>query len=624
MTRVRSEERVVAASAEEPPLVALACVAAWVAIAVHANALSGGFVLDDEYQVARNPWIRDWRHLPEIFSNDVWRFLPTAPPSNYYRPLMHVIYGVTYHLFGLRPWAFHLVNVGLHALDTVLVLLLARRLTMLAGMPPAASGDRPWDALVSVPFVAALCFATHPVHAEAVDWIASVPELTFTAFGLAALLVHTSARSRPLLVAALFLGALLAKETAITLVAVCVAFDVAFPAGSRSTRAWIARYGPLAVVTIVYLLIRQRALPAGLSPLPQRPAGAASPILEALPLFRSYLRTLVLPNRLHYWHSFHPLESLLSIAGIASVASAAGFGIALAFAWRKHRPSFVALALLVLPLTPAFLVGALPGKPFAERYLYFPSIGFVMLVAFAIHRLARARRTRSVAFVVFATMLGLYSIASVQRNRVWSDFYTLYVDSIAKSPDAPVPCDDLAHALFARGRAKEAIEHLDAQVKLDPKRADCQSSLGSALLLDGRVDEAITHLRLALSLDPSSLSSHNDLGIALRRKGDDAGAIEQYRLALRIAPGYAEAHFSLAAALADGGDPAGALVEYRAAVQASPENAYYRNVLGIECGKQGLLDEAIAQFREAVRLDAAEPAYRRNLERAQTMKAGTG
>ncbi len=623
MIRVRPKEQVVAATGEEPPMVALACVVAVVALAVYGNALSGGFVLDDEYQVARNPWIRDWRHLPEMFSNDVWRFLPAAPPSNYYRPLMHVLYGVTYHLFGLQPWAFHLVNVGLHAVDTVLVLLFARRLTKLAGMRPAASAKRPWDALVSVPVVAALCFATHPVHAEAVDWIASVPELTFTAFGLGALLVHTSARSRPVLAAALFFGALLAKETAITLLAVCVAFDLAFPLRSRSVRAWIARYAPLAVVTITYLQMRQHVLPAGLIPLKQRAGGAISPILEALPLFGSYLRTLVLPNRLHFWHSFHPLDSLFSTAGLVSIATAVTFLIALGIAWRRHRASFVALALLVLPLTPAFLVGALPGKPFAERYLYFPSIGFVLLVAFAIHRLADGRRTRSAAFLVLAATLAFYVMATVQRNRVWSDFYTLYVDSIAKSPDVPVPCDDLAHALFARGRAKEAIEHLDAQVKLDPQRADCQSSLGSALLLDGRVDEAITHLRLALSLDPSSLSSHNDLGIALRRKGDHAAAIEQYRLALGIAPGYAEAHFSLAGALADGGDLAGALAEYRAAVQASPENAYYRNVLGIECGKQGLLDEAIEQFREAIRVDPAEPAYRRNLERALRMKAGT-
>ncbi|MFN7952450.1 MAG: tetratricopeptide repeat protein [bacterium] len=620
MTRAPKTRRG-AARASPPSWALLAAILGVFAFALHANVLGAGFVLDDEYQVQRNPWIRDWRHLPEMFSSHVWNFLPSAPPSNYYRPLMHVIYAATFQLFGLRAWGFHLVNLLLHAVNTVLVFLFARRIAAVSGEPHASDDERLGGAFASMPFVAGLLFASHPVHTEAVDWIASVPELAFTAFGLMALLVHAASPRRPVLAALFLFCALLSKETAITLLGVCFAYDLAFPRRPRSYRDWLAAYLPLLVATAIYLAIRQRVLSHGLLPRSQALAAFGPSILDPLRLFCTYLRTLVLPDRLHFWHSFRPLDSPFSLAGITSIAVAAAFLAALALAWKRHRASFFALAALAMPLAPTFLIGALPGKPFAERYLYFPSVGFVVLAASWLSRLLTLRRARAAAIAVAVATLGLYAVTTVRQNRVWHDFYSLYLRSMDESPDAPVPCDDLAHALFAEGRAKEAIVQLGAQVKLDPKRADCQSALGSALLLDGRVEEAIAHLESALAIDPGSLASYNDLGVALRRKGDDAAAIEQYRKALRLAPGYAEAHFSLGSALADLGQTAEALAEYRAAVRAQPDNAYYRAVLGIECGKQGLLDEAIEQFREAIRLDPREPAYRRNLERAQGLKA---
>src|SRR5262249_19729204 len=83
---------------------------AFVAFLVYGSALNAGFVSDDGRQVLQNPYIRDTSHLSDMFTTNVWAFKGAAYQSNYYRPLMHVTYMLTYQTFGLKPGAFHAVN----------------------------------------------------------------------------------------------------------------------------------------------------------------------------------------------------------------------------------------------------------------------------------------------------------------------------------------------------------------------------------------------------------------------------------------------------------------------------------------------------------------------------------
>ena len=90
---------------------------------------------------------------------------------------MHIVYMLNYHVFGLSPWGFHLVNVLFHSGVTVLVFLIIRRFL------PEQGGTTP-PAYLSPPFIAAMLFASHPIHTEAVTWIAGLPDVAFTFFYL--------------------------------------------------------------------------------------------------------------------------------------------------------------------------------------------------------------------------------------------------------------------------------------------------------------------------------------------------------------------------------------------------------------------------------------------------------
>jgi tetratricopeptide (TPR) repeat protein len=572
--------------------------------------------------VLRNPWIKDLRFLPEIFSRNVWSFLRNHPGSNYYRPLMHVVYMAEYHVFGLKAWGFHLVNALLHVVNSLLVLIVAARLAPGPGIP----GRGRMAFLLSFPFVAAVLFATHPVHVEAVAWIASVPELTFTGLVLAAFLLYVSAGERrdPVLVfgsVLLFFLALLCKETAVTLPALLIAYDLALRPRTRPWAGRLAIYSLFAAAAAVYLVLRHHVMQATL--LPYRRSWNLSVYelgLNALVLLRTYLQKLLLPVHLEFWHSFRPISSVLTIEGLSAFVVTVLVVLAAAVTWRKDRPSFFFLALIVVPLAPAFYINALPFKPFAERYLYLPSVGFVLLAARGLELLARSGRRRTAIALVLVTT-ALYSAGTIARNRVWKSAYTLFVDTVSKSPDALIPRYDLAVALWKLGRVDEAAAEYRTLIDADPSDARYHLGLASALIAMGCVDEAIAELTAARGLDPSSTETLTDLGVAMKRKGDSAAAAAFYRQALDLDPEYPDAHFDLAGALADEGRTDEALEHYQKAVDLNPDNAFWRAALGIERARAGRLDEAIAQFEEAVRLDAGEPAYRQDLEHARALRA---
>ena len=155
--------------------------------AVYFNALFNGFVFDDIQLIKDNDAIKDIRYIPEIFSENLWGLLGKA--SNYYRPLAPLIYMLTYHIFGLSPWAFHLVNILFHIGTCIVVYLI---IDLLLREP----SQRKRNDFTSPAFIAALFFTTHPIHTEAVTWIAGIMDLSCGFFVLFAFYLFISTMER--------------------------------------------------------------------------------------------------------------------------------------------------------------------------------------------------------------------------------------------------------------------------------------------------------------------------------------------------------------------------------------------------------------------------------------------
>ncbi len=578
---------------------------------VYSNSLFNDFVYDDIFQVVENRWLRDMRHIPEVFARGVWGF-SGGDQSNYYRPLMHLSYMVTYALFGLRPWAFHLVNILLHTGVSVLVFLLGVQLQRAARSVPSNE----------VPFLAALLFATHPVHTEAVTWIAGLPEVSFSLLFLLSLYLYLRAAAdegRPraaLYLSSLlcFLLALLSKETALVLPVVLVVYEHVFSRAARPLSLQLKRVLPYLAVAIVYLAIRTLVLEGFAVSKRHAELSDYEYFINVFPLVSSYLWKLLLPTNLNVFYTFEPIHSLLQAKGIVSLAVTGGFAIFLVWSHRRHRLACFSAAFIIIPLLPVLYIPALGENTFTDRYLYLPSFGYVLLSASFVAWLAQRRpRARIGLALLVLAVLASYASATLARNRVWSDDLRLWSDAVEKSPNSVMPHSELGIAYAARGETSKAIEQYRIALRMNPSFADGHTNLGLVYDQMGRLDEAIREHREALKLKPNSPAAHNNLGLALSKQGRWSEAIDEYRESLRLEPLSPGVHNNLGNAYQSMGWLDEAIGEYLEALRLQVDFPDTQINLGVAYAKKGMIDAALEHFLLAEKLDPHNPLVFHNL-----------
>jgi len=242
-----------------------------------------------------------------------------------------------------------------------------------------------------------------------------------------------------------------------------------------------------------------------------------------------------------------------------------------------------------------YVVGILPVsglvpsgfEAMADRFMYVPIVGLLLIVAWGGTALAGRPTARAAVGVIAAVTVVAAGARTFSQLGNWRDSITLYESSLRAAPDPPVLHYNLANALHAAGRDQDAIRHYRDAMRIDPTYSEAFNNLGVVLQAEGRLDEAIALHREALRLKPGNAQAHNNLGRAFELRGRLEDAIGEYDEAVRINPDYALAHLNLGRVL-----------------QAS-----------------GRLDEAIAQYREALRIDPdfapAQTGLRAALEMAR-------
>jgi len=511
------------------------------AFAVYANSLSNGFITDDQFQVLQSPVVTGAQSLSAAFGAGVWAFLGYR--GNYFRPLQFVVYGLIYRAFGPSAPAFHLLMALLHAVNTVLVYRLARRL--LAGrMAPA-------------PWVAAALFAVHPIHTEAVNWIAALPDVLTTTFALVGLCAFAAQEAAPNAWqaaghCALYFAALLTKETGIMLLPLYAAYQCLRGVGTGGVgppsagpprgggaagvgRRNGAMYAGMLGVLAAYLAMRVHAL-GGIAPGQKTffHLGAAEFVMSAAVLAARYLAALVLPTSLNFFHVFHPATWASWKPAIALVALAeVAWG-----AWRfRRREPLVPFAIfwMAAAIAPALNISGVGQNVFAERYLYLPSVGFALLAGLVWTRFASARPRW--AWAAAAAVLLVFSVESIARNRDWKDDFTLLQVTLRQSPDSGYLHNLMAGVWVHRDQFQKALDEQKLAVRYDPRAPVYRKNLGNILL---GVDPAAAAREFAVfvALQPELAEAHYDLALAYRAMGETEKAAGEFRRAAAIDPRY--------------------------------------------------------------------------------------
>ena len=326
----------------------------------------------------------------------------------------------------------------------------------------------------------------------------------------------------------------------------------------------------------------------------------------------------------------------------------------LVVALRRQRP-YLAIGWFWFTGTLVPVIGLVQvgEQSMADRYMYVPMIGVLILVAWGLHESIGRHRYGMVVLSAAATASAVLCVL-ITRQQIgyWKDSETLFRHEIAVAGDTPTAHYKLGVALNEKGNLDEAYRHFQEVLKLTPHNFHALYALGIISSSKGQLDEAISLFQEVIEQKPDYADAHYRLGVALGKKGRLDEAISQYQEALRLNPNYFDAHISLGAAFGRKGQLDEAISQFQEALKLDPKNigALYNmgtafngkgqldeaiasfqkvlelkpdyadahNNLGLAFSRKGQLDEAINQFQEALRLDPNHIKARNNL--AATLK----
>jgi tetratricopeptide (TPR) repeat protein len=535
--------------------------------------LRNGFIYDDFQQILNNPYIHSFHHLGALLGTTAWSFQGAEGGLNYYRPLMSVFFLLCWSVSGPIPLAYHLFNVTLHAANVTLVYWVTGQL---------------WEDS-EVAFTAAVIFAVHPIHTESVAWISGVTDLQLTFFYLLAFGLYLRAhrpdapRFTRVAMVASFALALLSKETAITLPAVVLIYEHIYSGeampGSEPFRNRVRRYGPLWLMAGLYMVARGFLLGGLPHSIAWHAMNFREAMLSGIAAAGLYLGKLVWPANLHLTYPLHRSESLTEVPVLMAMVGLCICALLFNLLWKRARLATFGLAWLVLTIAPVLNIRWIP-TPFAERYLYLPSVGFCWLLACSFiwtwRKLSRA--DDALARAGFACVVGLALLVCIvrveARNLEWHDQKTFVEREVTANPDVGRLHDNLG-SLYWQGGDTAAAEH----------------EWNTALLLDPDDEVAFTQI--------ASLRTQE------KRYSE---AVALFQKAIRLRPTFAMAHLGLGDTDADVGDGTGAESEYREVVRLAPADARARNLLGQLLYDERRWNEAQDQFRASVSIELSQQA----------------
>lgn len=570
------------------------------AIGCYLNSVGGDFVWADHTVIGEKEGIlQSPGEMIGVFTSSLWAFSGTpSDRGGYYRPVVAISYTIDHLLFGENPAGYHVTNILLHGANTLILFLL------LSSLFP---GKR-------TPFLAALLFALHPIHAEAVAWISGRTGL-LAAFGiLLALLLHVRSRNRPVFIAgslAAFLFALGAKEEAAVLPMLILFIDLRRNRGEGGKAAWRSAI-PFFVILPLYLLLRYKALGAlGTGSTAAVESGLLVP--TQLRVLGEYLRLLIIPFPQHtndaVLLSNSPFDPR---AFFALLFLGAAFYAFHRFGKGRREIVFGAvwMGITILPFLNIF-----PLLHFrAERMLYLPSAGFVLIAATLLDIwggwiVGRERRLgMEPGVLVVAGLALLLGLTTVSRNRAWKNDQTLFTDTIRKNSYAPEAYYMLGFDAYRHGAYPEAIDLFRRSLALDPRYTAflpvpwALANLGYAQYKSGDSPNAAAAFQQALTLLPGMEKAEFGLALSLSALGEHDGAVEIYGRLLEKNPAHLDARYNLALEHESKGNLEEAEKEYLKIIELDPDRKEAYTNLGSVLAQDGRLTEALANYREALRL----------------------
>jgi Tfp pilus assembly protein PilF len=454
-----------------------------------------------------------------------------------YHPITMLTYSMEYSKFKSNPKPYHVTNLLLHIINTLLVFCFIWLLT-----------QQQW-----VAFITALLFGIHPMHVESVAWISERKDVLYTLFSLGSMCAYLlylkqDKRQRQFYVLAvfLFLLALLSKAMAASIAVAFFAID--YFLDRKFTVKTIVEKIPFLVLALILGIVAIGA---------QKSASALDGIVNytfwerisfGCYALMTYLWKLLIPMGMSCFYSY-PEKVNGSYPFVYSIAPFVVLIIAFLVFKSKNWGKDMVFGFIFFFITIALVLQFLPigDAILADRYTYIPYIGLFFILARFINNVFENKypklQSLKIPLIISITAFSVICCyLTIQRCNVWHDSISLWGDAIEKCDRAPKSFNNRGLTYFETQQYEKALSDFDRTILLRDDYPDIHYNRGVVYYSLKRYDEAIQDYNIALKQNPKFSKAYNNRGNVYHLLGKYNEAIADYNSSIEYNPQFGKAY----------------------------------------------------------------------------------
>jgi len=429
---------------------------------VYMPVINNDFIaMDDSYYVTDNEMIKD------LSVDNFFDFFHTKVVGNI-QPLTMLSLSIDYNFWEFNASAYHIHNVILHILNSLLVFffvfLLSKRKLFLA-------------------FMTSMLFAIHPLHVESVAWISERKDVLYTFYYIAGLITYLLYKDKGkanylVYTYVLFVLSLLSKPTAVSFPIVLVILDY-YLEGKFTIKQFISK-ATFFILSLIFGLINLKS--QGITSVAHHDFAIYQKIIYSSYNIIYYLRSFFFPFNLSMFHGiplsipfYYYIYTILTFTLIVYILYA--------IIKKKHKILIFGLLFFISTIFLTLHFVAFSRTIVAERYTYMPYIGlafsFIYLVFYRKdgtfkNLFNKVYLTWTISFLVII-IFSIMSYSYIKND--WKNSETIWTNSIKNNSNSIFCYDARSNYYLLEGKTKKAILDIQKSLSYNPNNSYATLSL---------------------------------------------------------------------------------------------------------------------------------------------------
>lgn len=465
---------------------------------------------DDNLYIVDNSLlnVNEWKNIGQLFSSSF---------EGHYHPFTLLSLAFDKLINQNDPYFFHLHNLILHLINTLLVFILCIQLNKYL---------KPYLVLpitfYLLPLLTSLLFTLHPANVEAVAWATARKDLLFTFYFLLSLILYLKSSGKGVyyyLSMLFFTFSILSKGQAVMLPFCLIILDY-FSGKKVWSRHELVNKIPFFIIALIMGIVavvaqqntgytRDQAVELSISENILYPGFA----------FTLYILKILLPVNLCAWYPY-PESNVTALLWLC-VPLFLGFIAIIIRYLRKYPLLIFGLCFFLINIFPFLKWIPVSNYIIADRYLYLSGLGIYLTITIAAILLINRRPSFRIPLLVgFLIVFILFGTTVNNRVTVWKDSLSLLNDILRKHPNVYTALNARGDVYKEMGKNEAAIADFDAAIRLRPNFARAYGNRGTLIAGMGDCEKAFTDLNKAIELDPRQPAILVNRARCLNFKGD--------------------------------------------------------------------------------------------------------